>query len=488
VDCLSPRIPANSRLVRGAKAKGDSLPKIVDSPDPIRSFFPTTGRNDPLSAAPHFDPGIRREGAETMKRKYPPAGIRSIFPVTWYAAIFTLLPITAAVADSIVPTVAEYRFMADGPEAIPPPQLPEWAGPVKSEGAEIDPENGYWRAAASLPNGEGRLVIALDRGLLQQDLALSLTYQSTPDSDFSVQLLDRAGKTIAVDLFQNVVALGREAQTDTFIIPLRKYPHAEKLAIRRVTGEVSIHGFVLYPVVGEIRSEAQSHAEIAALFGDPLSQRNSLQDALASYVPENNTVASDLERKLKTIPGAPVIDFGLVKAAADGVVLTSPQGEPFRGHQLSFFKVSPDGSISCSEPSWINLYRTEGKSFRLSGEVMLAPESSETLLSDMPHGFALFLREFDSLHRYNANSVGMRVKRRLLEGEQVQRFARPFVFKPLEPGQWHPFSAEVCPDFISFSLGNQIGMIRGPLATGGANKIVLTPGASLKNLRLLMLP
>jgi len=419
-----------------------------------------------------------------MKMQNPPARTRSAFPGAWFAAIFAVLGISASGEDSIVPTIAEYRFTT----ADPTTPLPEWAGTVENEGGEIDPEKGYWRAAASLPNGEGRLVIDLDRVMLQQDLALSLTYQSAPDSDFSVQLLDRAGKTIAVDLFQNIVALGREGQTDTFIIPLRKYPHAEKLAIRRVTGEVRIHGFVLYPVVGEIRSEAQSHAEIASLFGDPLSESNSLRDALASYTPPSTTVASELDRKLKTIPGAPVIDFGLVTAAADGVVLTSAQGEAFRGHQLSFFNTAPDGSITCREPAWINLYRTEGKSFRLSGEVMLAPESSEPLLIDMPHGFALFLREFDSLHRYNANSVGMRVKRRLLEGEKVQLFARPFVFKPLEPGQWHPFSAEVCPDFISFSLGNQIGMIRGPLATDGANKIVLTPGASLRNLRLLMLP
>jgi hypothetical protein len=306
-----------------------------------------------------------------MKMKNSPAGVRSVFPGTCYAAIFALLQITAAVADSIVPTIAEYRFTT----ADPTTPLPEWAGAVENEGGEIDPEQGYWRAAASLPNGEGRLVIDLDRGMLQQDLALSLTYQSAPDSDFSVQLLDGAGKTIAVDLFQNIVALGREGQTDTFIIPLRKYPHAEKLAIRRVTGEVRIHGFVLYPVVGEIRSEAQSHAEIASLFGDPLSESNSLRDALASYTPPNAAVASELDRKLKTIPGAPVIDFGLVTAAAEGVVLTSAQGEAFRGHQLSFFDTAPDGSSTCREPAWINLYRTEGRSFRLSGEVMLAPES-----------------------------------------------------------------------------------------------------------------
>lgn len=414
--------------------------------------------------------------------------MKSPFHWTCFAAFLGTLSLHASAEDSIVPTFAEYRFtMVDSAE-IPPQELPEWAGEIQSESGEFELENGYWRAAESLPNGEGRLVIDLDRSILQQDLALSLTYESTPDSDFSVQLLDNAGRTVAIDLFQNVVALGREAQTDTFIVPLLKYPNAEKLAIRRVTGEVRIHGFVLYPVVGEIRTDAQSHAEIASLFGDPLSDTNSLRNALATYVPKNDSSTSKLQETLKTIPGAPVIDFGLVKTAANGVKLASPPGESFTGHQLDFFERNADGSFTCSEPAWINLYRTEGKSFRLSGEVTLVSESPDSPLVDAPHGFALFLREFDSLHRYNANSIGMRVKRRLLEGETVQQFVRPFVFKPLEPDKWHTFSAEVRPELISFSLGNQIGMIRGPLATDGANKIVLTPGASLRNLRLVILP
>ncbi len=411
-------------------------------------------------------------------------------PIHWacWTAFFGVLCPTASAEDSIVPTFAEYRFTMVDSAKLPPQELPAWAGAIQSEVGAFDLENGYWRAAESLPNGDGRLVIDLDRSILQQDLALSLTYESTLDSDFSVQLLDSAGRTVAVDLFQNVVALGREAQTDTFIVPLLKYPNAEKLAIRRVTGEVRIRGFVLYPVVGEIRTDAQSHAEIASLFGDPLSERNSLRDALATYIPKEEASTSELQETLKTIPGAPVIDFGLVKPAANGVKLSSPPGESFTGHQLEFFETNPDGSIACNEPAWINLYRTEGKSFRLSGEVRLVSDSPDSPLIDAPHGFALFLREFDSLHRYNANSIGMRVKRRLLEGEMVQQFVRPFVFKPLEPDRWHTFSAEVRPELISFSLGNQIGMIRGPLATDGANKIVLTPGASLRNLRLVILP
>lgn len=398
------------------------------------------------------------------------------------------LPILALADDSVVPPFAEYRFAKPDSGESPPATLPAWAGEVESVDAGFDPETGCWKAESSLPNGKGRLVVDLERGLLADDLALSLTYQSTPDSDFSVQLLDGEGKTVAVDLFQNVVALGREAQTDTFIVPLRKYPNAEKLAIRRVTGEVRIHGFVLYPVVGEIRSDAQSHAEIAALFGDPLSGENSLRDALASYVPPSAGAAAEIERSLGKIRGGAAIDLGQFKAAADGVPLASAQGEPFLGHQLSFFHADPDGSITCDEPAWLSLYRTEGRSFRLSGEVMLARETPELFQTDAPLGFALFLREFDSLHRYEANSVGMRVKRRPVEGEPVEKFYRPFVFKPVEPEQWHAFSAEVSPGFISFSLGNQMGMIRGPLGLDGANKIVLTPGAALRNLKLVLLP
>lgn len=404
-------------------------------------------------------------------------------------AILSPFLISQSSADSVVPAIAEYKFTAVDSKTINAQEkLPVWAGAAKNEGGEIDSVNEYWHAAASLPEGEGKLVVDLYREILQQDLALSLTYHTTPGSDISVQLLDDTGKTVAVDLFQNVVAMGKEAQTDTFVVPLQKYPHASKLAIRRVKGDVKIIGFVLYPVVGEIKAEVQSHAEIASLFGDPLSDKNSLKDALAFYAPRNAAKATELQRKLTGIPGAPAFDFSLVKPAAHGVMLSSAQGEQFCGHQLESFRKGSDGALTCSEPAWINLYRTEGKSFRLSGEVMLAPKGFPGGLSDAPQGFALFLREFDSLHRYNANSVGMRVKRRLLEGEKIQQFARPFVFKTLERGTWHRFAAEVHPNLISFSLGNQIGMIRGPLAIDGANKIVLSPGAKLRGLQLKILP
>ncbi len=388
------------------------------------------------------------------------------------------------------PSIAEYNFTSakSSAESQSGTDLPRWAGPVKSKGGEFDKERGVWTAPRTLGVGEGQLSIDLDRAILQQDLALSLTYEAGEDADVSVQLLDESEKTVAVDLFQNVVALGKNARTDTFIVPLRKYPTARKLSIRRVAGDVKIHGFVAYPVAGEIQSDVQSHAEFAKLFGDPLSEKNSLADALADYAPKDRDEADKLKRTLSSIPGAPAIDFRRVETAKGGVVLSSKEGERFCGHQMDFFKVSTDGSFGCDKPAWINLYHTEDKSFRISGEVMLAEGTGPWAHTDSPDGFAIFLREFSSLRRYNANSRGMRVKRRLLEGEMLDRFARPFEFKPLQHGKWYTFSAEARPDLISFSLGGQMGMIRGPLETDGANKILLTPGAKLRNLKLTVFP
>lgn len=43
----------------------------------------------------------------------------------------------------------------------------------------------------------------------------------------------------------------------------------------------------------------------------------------------------------------------------------------YTGHQLDSFEVSEEGILGTSRPAWINLYRTEGRDFVLSGEVQL---------------------------------------------------------------------------------------------------------------------
>lgn len=172
------------------------------------------------------------------------------------------------------------------------------------------------------------------------------------------------------------------------------------------------------------------------------------------------------------------------RGAAEGVSLNSEAGKWYVGHQFRFFTQEKDGSFSVTKPSWINLYYTEGRSFRLTGQVLLAHESLE---EDQPHGFALFLREFDSRHRYEASSSGIRLKRRLIEGSSREEFGLPFECEGIGLEAWHSFSVEVGLGSIVVKFGDQTATVTGPLDSEGANKIALCPGARLNDLRITLL-
>jgi hypothetical protein len=167
------------------------------------------------------------------------------------------------------------------------------------------------------------------------------------------------------------------------------------------------------------------------------------------------------------------------------IPLSSNAGKWHVGHQLRFFNQEADGSLSVKQPTWINLYYTEGRSFKFSGQVLLA---EGPLDEDRPHGFAVYLREFDSLHRYEVTSLGIRIKHRLIEGKVTsQESVLAFKSEDLLPGNWHEFSFEVSENSILTRLGNQIRLVNGPLDTDGANKIMLCPGARLRDLRIILL-
>lgn len=155
------------------------------------------------------------------------------------------------------------------------------------------------------------------------------------------------------------------------------------------------------------------------------------------------------------------------------------------GDQLQAFAVDPDGVISSPEPAWISLYYTEGKPFRLSGEVWLGGKSEKLLFpGDLPDGFALFIREWDGMQRYSFTSRGASVKRRKHRGEREEGIVSVARFEEPRLGRWTPFTFEANWDEIRFSFGGALAVIEGPLDMDGANKIVIAPGTKLRKLRL----
>ena len=99
--------------------------------------------------------------------------------------------------------------------------------------------------------------------------------------------------------------------------------------------------------------------------------------------------------------------------AGQSILIMSKEGQQIVGDQLQQFKVEADGVVTSTDDSWISLNNTIGKGFRLSGEVWLAgPSTTMDYPEDTPDGFAVYLREWDGMHRYAATTRSMQVKRR----------------------------------------------------------------------------
>jgi hypothetical protein len=171
------------------------------------------------------------------------------------------------------------------------------------------------------------------------------------------------------------------------------------------------------------------------------------------------------------------------------ISIMAKEGQPIVGDQLQQFKVETDGALTSTNDSWISLNNTIGKNFRLTGEVWLpGPSATMDYPEDTPDGFAVYLREWDGMHRYAATTRSMLVKRRnwsvgKAEGiSEVTQFQEP----PLQT--WIAFTVEATSERILFRVGNQSGTIPGPLDLDGANKIALAPGTKVRNVSVQVLP
>ncbi len=157
---------------------------------------------------------------------------------------------------------------------------PSWFVSVQHNDGTVDNARG-WFVASNAPPANGKIVIALDRGGIADNLAMGLILEDGQDADLAVQLWDDQNRIVALDLFFNLLFKTRQARTDTFIIPLKHYPHATKVVIRCVSGPVSIYALAMYPVAADMSADVASQEQLAKFFGDPLSPTNSLPDALA---------------------------------------------------------------------------------------------------------------------------------------------------------------------------------------------------------------
>jgi hypothetical protein len=193
---------------------------------------------------------------------------------------------------------------------------------------------------------------------------------------------------------------------------------------------------------------------------------------------------NEVARRIST-PQTPAPNEPATQAAASGISLLAPEGQAFVGRQLDSFDRAEPGVLRALKPSWINLYWTESRDFILSGEVNLGGEYSPMLFpGDLPDGFALFLREWDGVQRYQVDSRRVLVKRRLHKGRATGGIETVDELAPSPKGQWLSFRVNVSQGGIQFQFGQSSATLDGPLDIDGANKILIAPGTRLRNLRL----
>ncbi len=198
-----------------------------------------------------------------------------------------LVALPAIAAPNVPPAIASLDFQSvrsTSDLATLAAQSP-WLQTIRQLHGAFDSKRGAWVAAADLPFGQGSIILGLRRNEIAADLALTLVYEETNDSDFIVQLWDAQNHILAADLFSNIIVAGREAKTDTFILDLARYPAATQVVLRRLKGEICLYGLVLSPVACEVPTEECDAFEMAVQLDHSMTAESPLVQATAQLAP-----------------------------------------------------------------------------------------------------------------------------------------------------------------------------------------------------------
>ncbi|MCX6856705.1 MAG: DUF4350 domain-containing protein [Verrucomicrobia bacterium] len=190
----------------------------------------------------------------------------------WYLLI--TVPLSLALAAE--PDVAELSFdrRFEQAETFASVKKPAWVTHIEQQGGAFIDQPASWQVPASAPDGSGRLTISVDRSLMTGDLAATILFSADKTSDLALQLFDSNGRVILVDALGNLVEISEALSTDTFIIPLSKYPTAKRIVIRQIHGPIAVYGAILYAVATEGAMLDDEVQKLAIRLGDPLSPEN----------------------------------------------------------------------------------------------------------------------------------------------------------------------------------------------------------------------
>jgi phosphate transport system substrate-binding protein len=170
-------------------------------------------------------------------------------------------------ADTPVPATVEFMFDPAAPQGVKLIQSGDtsYLKSIQPSGGAIT--NGWWHVEPGATFGQGAITFEVDRSKVAGDLALVLRADWQSGTDIAVQLFDAEGRAVALDLFGETHRNAQTVGTDTFIVPLNKYPDATSIVVRRLSGDLRLVGGGLYPVLSEITSTAENEKDLAQQLG-----------------------------------------------------------------------------------------------------------------------------------------------------------------------------------------------------------------------------
>ncbi len=253
-------------------------------------------------------------------------------------------------ADTSVPATVEFLFDPGSPQGL----KIETSGDasfykgMKRAGGEIT--NGWWHVASASTFGQGQLEFSVDRGKLSGDLALVLHADWQKDTDVAIQLLDSQGRALALDLFGETKHNAKLVQTDTFVIPLNRYPDATTIAVRRLSGDLRVVSGALFPVLSEVTSKADNEKALAAQLGLLLSPHHWIFSQTGS-----EGAGASAESALGNVHTVPVLSQSNAIGAA---VLSQPNYPAYR--PLTEGNLQPPAIAASNTTDYIlrNAFRT----------------------------------------------------------------------------------------------------------------------------------
>lgn len=168
-----------------------------------------------------------------------------------------------------------------------PEQWPDWIREISHRNGSVS-EEGAWQGEAGNSGKETSFNIHIDNKTLKGDLALTISFATEAECDFAIQIYDDEDRVVAVDLFGNVNENSAAVGTDTYIIPLSNYPSASRIAIRQVSGQLTLFGLLAFPVLGELPADPEAEMTMLNLLGGELSESSRLYQALNDLIPDTD--------------------------------------------------------------------------------------------------------------------------------------------------------------------------------------------------------